>query len=340
MTFRRLGLTVAAAVSAIALALAVPAAASADPIPLDGHIIIGDAQWQIDEYGLAYGWDAADVYDGAGYIYYPDEFYIGDYVYCGDDYTDAILTNEANGDITVVCPAIDWNSTGLLASVTFRFYAGDANGYLMRELLTVTNPTGATITPTPIENCFYLDYYTGDQGAPPFTTSSGNTDIQSDDTWYTTAESDGTSVVETNAWALTGSAATNGISMATGTDVPCASFAAGDSVFAPGETKYFASFTHMVIPTAVTPEAATTALTLAQTQTDEFASFSGRLIVGLPEGITVIGWGATPAAPALASTGSNPLGTSLLAVSTAGILALAGGLLLSSARSRSRVSSR
>lgn len=322
------------AAAAIVVGVSAPAHAADPTIDGAGIITIGDAHWQMDQYGLAYGWDAADVYDLDGYLYYPAEFYSDDYLYCGPSGppVDGTVTVEANGDLTVACPAGPWGSTGLVATLTIRFYAESASGYLARQFVTISNPTGAEVVVDPAGfDSYYYDGYTGTQGTPGFGTSSSSNTLQPTDTWYVSVDPTGASVVETQAWARTGSTS--------GHTADSASFlvtySAADSTFAPGETKYFVNFTNMVIPTAQTPEAAAVALDISLEQTSEFASFSGRLLTGLPEGITAIGWGSTPVTPALANTGSEVSARIVLFGSTAGILALAGGLLVARSRSRS-----
>lgn len=62
---------VSAAALALVLGVSAPASAADPAIDGDGVVVIGDAQWQFNTYGLEYGWDLADAYDGSGYMYYP-----------------------------------------------------------------------------------------------------------------------------------------------------------------------------------------------------------------------------------------------------------------------------
>jgi len=337
MTMTRPVAAVTALLAGVALALASAAPAqAADPVVSpDGLVTIGDAYWQFDEYGIQYGWDVANVYDPSGYIEYAGYIYGGDdYVYCGDGtLTDGTVTIEANGDLTIVCPSHVWGSSGLTAQWSFRVYQPSATGYLVRQFLTVANTTTDPITLTTAHSINYYDGYTGTEGTPGFLTSLGGNTVDTDDTWYVSVDATGASVAETNAWALTGSAPASGIAASSGIS---AVYGPDHNTYAPGETKYFVAFTNMVIPTTQDGPGAEAAFDASVALTDEFASFSGRLISGLPNDITVIGWGATPVTPALANTGAHTQGTLLLLGSTAGILALAGGLLFAAARARSR----
>jgi hypothetical protein len=343
MNLIRKGALVAAALSAGALVFGAAAPANAADPTIDGSglVTIGAAYWQFDEYGIEYGWDVANVYNSSGYIEYPGYVYGGDdYPYCGASGPQpGGATVEANGDLTLACAAAPWGSTGLTAQWTFRVYAESATGYLVRQFLMVSNPTAAPIVLAPDPHTvYYYDGYTGLQGTPGFITSLGNDTVQADDTWFISVDATGGSVAETNAWALTGSAPAAGIVAFGGVgNDPYAEYGTADNTYAPGETKYFVAFTNMVIPATADVAGADGAFSDSATLTDEFASFSGRLIAGLPNDITVVGWGATPVTPKLASTGSATQGTIVLLGSTAGILVLAGGLLIAS-RKRARVS--
>ena len=67
------------------------------------------------------------------------------------------------------------------------------------------------------------------------------------------------------------------------------------------------------------------AFAAASARMGEFDTFTGRLVAGLPEGIAVLNWGATPApAPALAATGVDTMiyvaaGGGALALTLAGV---------------------
>jgi hypothetical protein len=334
MMMKRAGAVLVSVATGLALAVASAAPANAaDPtIDADGTVTIGDAHWHFDQYGLAYGWDAADVYDLDGYIFYPNEFYANGYLYCGTQ-TQADLgtvTVESNGDLTIACPAAPWGTTGLTASLSFRVYQPADGGYLVRQLVTISN---GTAVPIDIDGSFSaLNYegYTGTQYTDGFLSSLGGDHLEADDTWYISHDTAGASVVETESWARSGSAPGAGI---VANDGPQVDFSAADSLFAPGETKYFASFTHMVIPATQDEAGAEAAFALALAQTPEFASFSGRLIAGLPEGITVVGWGTTPVTPALAATGASIEGSGILLGGAVAVL-LVGGALLAVRRAR------
>lgn len=315
------------AVLALALGAASPALAAEPTVDGDGIVTIGAAHWQVDEYGLAYGWDAADVYDLSGYIYYPGEFYYDNYLYCGTGIADADVVVESNGDLTITCPSGPFGSTGLTGSLTFRFYAQSESGYLMRQLVTLTNETDAPIELADGIFAYYYDGYTGTQGGPGFITSSGGDTVGADDTGYISHDPSGASVVETEVWAPNGSAPGAGI---VGDSHPAITYTE-DATFAAGETKYFVNFTNMVIPATQDEEGAAAAFEIASAQTEEYTDFSGRLVEGLPEGLPVVAWGMTPVAPApivptLANTGSDV--SALGVAGLAALLAAAAGLVL------------
>ncbi len=344
-----LGVSAGLIVAASALVATAPAHAAPPAIDGDGVVTIGDAKWQFDEYGLAYGWDAADVYDPDGYLYYPNEFYVYDYIYCGDSYpTGSVGTAEANGDFTFECPAIEWSGTGLTAQLTFRMFAPSGNGYLLRQLVTLTNETDAEIDLTGSLFAYNYEGYTGTQGTSGFFTSLGADTLAANDTGFISVNPSGASVVETEIWAPNGSAPDNGI---VANDDPAHLYGSADSIFAPGETKYFVTFTHMVIPATADPEGAEAAFSIALAQIVEFASFSGRLVTGLPEGIDVVAWGTVPTAevetpeqpeeqPELADTGLDLSGELALLISASAVIALLGALLVASARHGARLTTR
>lgn len=241
-----------------------------------------------------------------------------------------MTTVEPNGDFTITCPERPFGSSGLTVALSYRLYAQSDTGYLLRQLVAVTNPTGAPIDVTGVLSTLYYDGYTGTQGTDGFYTSLGADTVAADDTWFISVDAMGLSVAETNAWALSGSAPAAGIVA----DNNPSAFFDNDSVFAAGETKYFVTFTNMVIPTAKTGEAAEVAFVASLAQTEEYGSFSGRLVAGLPEGLPVVGWGTTPVTPEpvkpqLADTGSDLAGAPALALGAL-VLAAGGALLVRS----------
>ena len=322
-----------AAVLALVIGAASPALAAEPVIDGDGVVTIGSAHWQFNEYGLAYGWDAADVYSSSGYIYYPAEFYADDYAYCGTGVEDAVVTVESNGDMTIACPAGPFAATGLTLAINFRLYAESATGYLARQYTTISNNTEAPIDVSEDFLSYYYDGYTGTQGTPGFYTSLGGNTVTANDTGYVSHKPSGASVVETEVWALTGSAPDSGI---VADDDPSVRYT-DDSLFEPGETKNFVTYTNMVIPATQDTAGAAAAFELAGQQTGEYGEFTGRLVAGLPEGLTVVGWGVTPttpepvnpvvpAAPVLANTGSDASG--LLIFGFGALLVAAAGVVL------------
>lgn len=325
MTHKRglVGFTTPLAGAALAVGTAAPAYAADPVLEPDGTVIIGDAQWYFDAYGFAYGWDAANHYDPSGYIFYPAEFYAGDYAYCGNlgPGQDGQATVDA-GALDILCPAAPFAATGLTQQVAFRVYPEAGGGYLLRQVVTLTNETDTPIDVQGVLEVFYYDgpVYTGVQGTPGFLTSLGGDTVAADDTWYLSSVPDGSTVIETEAWARTGSAPGAGIVASSG---PGLTFSDGHTQFAPGETKRFLTFTHMVIPATPDEAGYAAALDAALLQIPEFESFSGRLIAGLPPATEYIGWGVTPG---LANTGAELDGAPV--VVGAGALLLVAGVVL------------
>jgi LPXTG-motif cell wall-anchored protein len=320
-----------AAVAAMGIAAAlvsVPLSAQAvDPWPGDDQFNVGSAQYQFSEYGLYYMWDTADVYDLAGYIEYPMTFYWDstDYFYCGDpslpsatDYTHSVVNTLGNGDVTIDCPSWELPAyAGLVATVHFRMYAAETGGgYLIRQWVELENTTGADISLGSLSSFQYPDTFTYTPGTTGvFLTSSGATaPVGINDSWFISGEDNGSAVYQTTVWAKTGSASAFGIeSVPYGDNVQNNFTTAGLNIPA-GKTLNFLQFTTVTIPATADAPGATAAFAAATAQASEFDQFSGRLTDGLDPSLEYIGWGS-PAAPALASTGTD----------TAALLPIVGG---------------
>ena len=325
-------LALAAVVSATTgIVVAGVAPAQALAWPTDGEFVIsgtngGGAIWDMDGYGIGYGWDVNDAMNNS--LYYPNEIYGYDYLYCGDDDgSDATLTEEANGDITIDClPSVDQLWEGLTVTMHYRLYASSPSGYLARQWAEIHNTTGATIDMAGEElyNDYYYNYYGWDPDFSYWTASDGSSGVGN--------EADG------QVWGVNGDSRGNEIVMGAAWGSPCKAseftyndsyvyFPSSANVIAAGETVNLVTFVNMVFPTENTEAAATAAYdtALAQAKAEFDLGLEGRLAAGLTPGLNVTGW-CGPAA-ALPDTGANAsvIGSSL-AISAgllvAGVLAL------------------
>ena len=298
-----------------------PAQASTLSWPGDDLFVVGDAQWQFDEYGLAYGWDVTDNWVSDGYVYYPNEFRFapdlspGDsddyYFLCGDAQTfrtEVTITQKEDGAVEILCPIVPVPGyLSLTAQLNFYIFPESSTGYLVRQHLVITNDSPTAVFIPDLELFNYPNIVAGYSagpytGAPDawFEDSMGSSFALADGaTWYSQGMLDGSSVFLTNAWALTG----NGISSMY---VPVPQFDdpyAGASqrmrtttpnAFAANGETHLLTFTNMVLPADVSASSALSAQAQAQLQTQEFTTFSGRLIEGLPSCTAFAGWGITP----------------------------------------------
>jgi len=320
-----------------ALALIPGVSAQAMTWPSDDKFIIGDAQWQITEYGILYGWDAANVYNDNGFADYPTEGYSDDYLYCGADfstsYQDSVVTEEANGDISITCPVWEnnpWNAlpgyTGLNMQSFIRLYHEEKGGYLARYVTTFTNTTSSDIDVSEFKmfesTTFPSDYASGD-----YLTSSAGSFLDSGDTWSVAGNTDGSTIYQTSAWARTGNG--TGFTLVSGDMM----YPTGSNTIPANSSVTLAFFTFMVIPGSQDAAGASAAFTVASDQAAEFATFDGRLSCGIPAGTVVEFWGTVAAdascdaAPVLPDTGADTSQVmSLVATSVgfvaAGVLAL------------------
>jgi hypothetical protein len=331
--------------------------AMADVWPNEGKFIVGDAQWQFDEYGLAYGWDAANQYDLSGYSYYPMEFYwteagIGDdYLFCGATYNEeeSIVTTEDNGDIIVTCPRYDiGGDSQIFGQLVFRMYATENNGWLIRQEGILTNESGSEFTLDNFTVYQYPNYVYGDSSDSTFITSHGaDTETDAADSFFIASTNDGSTITQTTAWALTGQAVSDSITTSGAADASVEVINNyGSRTIPAGESLHFLQYTNTSIPAApFDSSAASAAIATATAQAVEFDSFSGRLVDGLDADTTYIGWGtpqgsapvedptAEPvAAPALASTGVDSTAMTLTAF--ASLAALLAGLSIAAVRRR------
>ncbi len=319
LSTRTLG--VAAIVGASVLLLASPAAA--DPWPVGNNYVIGGTDWGLRTGGAGIG----HTYDEAGNLssvsHHFSELYLDGTSADCNDLTAVLSIDAGTGDVIITCDAEEV-IPGLWVTPQFRLYA---TGDLARMFFTIENRTGAEID----ANNFYFsdnyDYY-GVQEA-----SSGDTSgvLSGADEWVIVSDTSGTTVTG-SAWAITGDTL-----MTSSGDIASEqtyhNFLA--TTFAAGSTTYVANFVTIDMPVAPFGEPEEqAAFAAASARMGEFDSFNGRLVASLPEGITVLNWGATPAAaPALAATGVDTT-TYLAAGGGALALTLAGVALLSLRRRR------
>lgn len=332
----------AAALGAVLAIVAAPVAASADPWPVDDTFTVGGANWDFDEYGIAYGWDAGNVYGSSGYIYYPGYFSDdSDYIYC-PNYESSVVTTLDGGDVTIDCQPFELaGAVGLTATMHFRIYATESNGHLLRYQLDVENTTGADITPAVLESYFDVDGYVADDpSTTDFVSSSGATaGMEPGDDWFIAGRTNGASVFWSSAWSKTG---TDSPLTANGGPLNGVVIDYSDVTFPANSTTHILQFTNLVIPAAQDDASADAAFEAAQTQSAEFADFCGRLSDGL-EDAEYLGWGnpadcnapVPPAKPTLADTGVDATGT---AIAGALFVMLGAAALVVMSRRRARVS--
>ena len=313
--FKKL-LTAVAIASGIVISSALPAQAMT--WPSDDVFVIGDAKWYITGNGDEKGWDAADVYENQGYLNWPTDMYSYDYFYCGNgngyysdpvaDYSQSVVTEESNGDISITCPVWEdaWDTyTGLKMQSFVRLYHEEKGGYLERYMTTFTNTTGADIT---IDDIYLfrssLDPNAFDSGSGDFITSSGATSLANGDTWSAAGNPDGSTadtLYMSSAWGRTG----NGAGLTVDGDVY---FYPNDASTIPaGGSMTIVTYTFMVIPATQDAAGTDAAWAAVQAQASEYATFGGRLTCGIPEGTVVEYWGTAPAdscaPPTLPNTG-------------------------------------
>jgi len=295
----------AAIVGASVLVIATPAIAA----PWVSSYVIGGTDWGLRSSGAGIG----HTYDEAGNLssvsHHFGELYIdGNYAWC-DEATADLETDADSGDVVITCDAQEI-TPGIFVTPNYRLYS---TGDLARLFYTIENRTGADITTSD----FYL--YDNYDNNGVFKSSTGLTTgvLASDDKWVLTASSAGTTVAG-SFWALPGNTASTSSGDILNNFESFHDFV--NTTFAAGSTTYVADFVTIHLPLAPYDASDTTvAFDASVAAASEFDTFSGRLVAGLPEGITVLNWGeTTPAAPALANTG----------IDTSASIAVAGGALL------------
>ena len=300
----------AAIVGASVLVIAGPVAAAA----WTGQVIIGGTEWNLNSSaaGIGHTYDEANNLDRVNHSF--GELYIdGNDVSC-DEGTADVETDAGTGDTVITCLEEEL-IPGLFTTVNYRLYAA---GDLARLFYTIENRTGADITTSD----FYLydnyDYY------GQYLSSSGGTteNLSAGDTWVIVTDPTSQTTVAGSVWAQTGNTATTS-SGDISSEETFHDFVS--TTFAAGSTTYVADFVTIHLPADPYDDPAIQAAFTAATDASvEFDTFSGRLIAGLPDGITVLNWGPTAAAaPALANTGVDTAATT--AIAAGALLLLVGG---------------
>lgn len=309
---------VAVIAGASVLVIASPAVAA----PWASSQVVGGKYWEFNSSAASFGhvYDQAFLLSSATHAF--GALYIdGTGVECDESTAD--VQTEASGDIVVTCEAFEV-ATGLWATPNYRLFS---TGDLGRMFYTIENRTGADIS---VSDFYHYDNF--DYTDNVLTSSGSTTVLAANDTWsINSALSDST--VSGSAWALPGNTAT------TSTGDPQTNYESFhdfvDLTFEAGSTMYVASYVTTHLPASPFDSAdVDAAMVVAAAAMTEFNSFSGRLVSGLPAGITVLNWGAVPgaAAPALADTGVN--GTALAFAGTGALVLVLGGVGLVVSRRR------
>lgn len=314
-------------VAAVALAITVgiAAPAGADPIDLaDGPVfVVGNTVWDLydeapvtvrnvwvyDEGTDPTAPDAEDhlVNYGSNDMWWsaflgePDTTYYGQSLVWD-------VADQANGDIVVTGPVEQIMDLDVVGQ--FRFYA---DGDLVRMLVSYTNPTDEAITVVTGTS----SYFAGGEDSAIAATSSGDDGVTVADRWLVAHDGGEGAPVLTMVWQGP-SAGVPAEDVEVTVDGAQALATNQEVTVEPGETVRFAYFTAVtaydveappVGPTAapvapgsglaetiVTDDLAA-AVTAASDAASEFATFSGRLVAGLPVGTEVLNWGTVAAAP-------------------------------------------
>lgn len=305
------------------------------PWPNNDLFVIGDAQWQFDEFGLAYGWDVADNWSSDGYGYYPNEFRFDlqdgstdgitgtsddSYFLCGNPNTfrtETAVSQLQDGSVEIVCPETQVPGyADLSAQLTFMLFPENNSGYLVRQHVAVSNQSDYYVTIRGLELFNFPNIhtdYSGGQNTPGnngwFEDSTGISAVQlsAGSNWYSQGMLDGSSVMLTNAWAKDGQGFNSSFVPAEGFDDPYAGASTrlrmtAPNLFPPQSQTNLLTYTNMVLPAGVDNQSAQVAQSVSLAQTALFDSFSGNLINGLPECTTYVGWGTTPGSCALAGS--------------------------------------
>jgi LPXTG-motif cell wall-anchored protein len=330
----------------IGLAGSSPAVAVPVTWPSNDTFVVGDAKWQVNALGIDAGWDAADIYQNAGFLSNPTSMYSTDYLYCGNgggyyddpiaDFTDSVVTQETNGDISIQCPTwtAAWDTyPGLSMQSFIRFYHEERGGYLARYLTTFTNSTTNDIT---IDDLYLFGSALVprdlDESKEYFLTSSGGSGLANGDTWSAAGNpfSSTPTVFLTSGWAKTGNGA--GLTVAN-EDVYF--YVPSETIIPASSSKSFVSYSFMAIPASQDAAGTNAAWDAVQAQAVEYASFDGRLTCGIPQGTVIEFWGTAPAdsCATLPDTGVNPQGAGIALT----VLAFGALLLVVSVRRRRNV---
>jgi len=301
--------------------------------PTDGEFVIGGdigggAIWEMDQYGIASGWDVADQSDAV--IYYPNLILNkATDLYCGSDNgdgSDSTLTEEANGDITIDCqPSVDDLGVGLTVTLHYRLYSESSYGYLARQWVEINNTTNSTIDMTGdgLFSMYNYNYNSWDSDFSYYTASDGTTGTSNEadgQVWGVTGDSRGNVIALGAAWGSPCNASEFTVGYTSGVEEPFFSFPSSANLIAAGETVNLVTFVNMMFPAENTEAAATAAYdtALAQAKAEFDLGLTGRLAEGLTPGLNVTGWSCAATLP---DTGvsESVMGTSV-AIS-AGLLA-------------------
>lgn len=321
-----------AALAAVAL-VATASPASAVDWPVNGYFSIagssgGGGMWQIGQDGIEYGWDFNGSMNES--LYYPLAMYAqGEYLLCGaTDGSDATITEESNGDITIDCqPVTDTFVTGITGTLHIRLYAEAATGYMARAWAEFENTTGSTIeigSDDPIGVYYYYNYNAWDNDDPWQTNVGGGNSGLDGAIWGAGGDIDNNETATSSVWG----------DLSQG----CHFKAADKGMFVPAEANTIAadetvnviSFINMVFPTANNAAATTAAFdaALAHAQGELSQGLTGRLAAGLPADLVATGWEKDDSCvPQLANTGAD-LGSATGLGLGAVVLALVGGALV------------
>lgn len=301
------------------------ASATQQSWPGDDIFTVGDAVWQFDEFGLKYAWDVNDLWSSDGYLYYPNEFSFshdpntgsgGDYFLCGDPSTfrsEVEITQLEDGTYTILCPEMSVPGfPDLVSQIEFTLFPEADSGYLLRQVISITNSSNAVVIVPDLElhnfPNLHTDYwqgqYAGHEEAEWFVDSINSPFVGwlwEEATFFSQGMGDGRAVSVTNAWAKTGEAYSSHYFTDNSNNQGNPYAGSGTMLrtdalthFAAESTTRFLTFTNMVLPTDSTPSAGALAKATTIAQSQEFSEFSGRLVEGLPDCTTYVGWGTTP----------------------------------------------
>jgi len=331
-----------AATLVAAIALVVTAApATAAPWPAGGTFNIpgamaGGASWDVDHDGIAAGYDIPDTYVG---LYYPMDNWSTTGFYCGNgDGSDATVTNETNGDITVDCqPVANTFRTGLRGTLHLRFYAQAASGYLARVWGELENTTGSTIdlSADPIAVYYYYNFTAWNNGDPWMTNVGGGDDGLDGSVWGAGGDIQNHQIATSASWADVSQ------SCRIKTLPHAMYYPAEANIIAPGATVNLVSFINMVFPATDDPAGSAAAFNIAlnNAQTEMAAGLTGRMTAGLPDGLVATGWEKNDACvPQLPNTGIDSSTSAALALVMSALAAAGLVLTVISRRRRARES--